>query len=54
MKKAKTRNNNNNKGAVILKVDKKLDAYLKSNFVKEKMDRANEILRRVGPPKFEK
>lgn len=50
MKKVK----NGNKGAVILKVDKKLDVYLKSNFVKKKVERANEILRTVGLPKFEK
>ncbi|MBV4357103.1 hypothetical protein [Pinibacter aurantiacus] len=50
MKKVK----NDNKGAIIIKVDKKLDTYLKSNFVKQKVARANEILRTAGLPKFEK
>jgi hypothetical protein len=43
-----------NKKPTILKVDKSLDKYLKKNLFKEKIDKANHILKTVGIPKFEK
>jgi hypothetical protein len=38
----------------ILKVDKKLDKYLDKGLFKEKVDKANHILKTVGLPKFSK
>jgi hypothetical protein len=43
-----------NKRPNIIKVDKSLDKYLKRDLFKEKIDKANHILKTVGLPKFEK
>jgi hypothetical protein len=50
MKKAKKED----KKLTILKVDKKLDKYLEKGLFKEKVDKANHILKTVGLPKFAK
>lgn len=42
------------KKATIIKVDKSLDKYLNNNLFKDKIDKANYILKTVGLPKFEK
>jgi hypothetical protein len=42
------------KKPVIIKVDKKLDKYLSKGLFKEKVDKANHILKTVGIPKFAK
>lgn len=44
---------NTKKRPTILKVDKHLDKYLNKNLFKEKIDKANHILKTVGLPKFE-
>jgi len=46
--------NNTDKKPTIIKVDKTLDKYLKKGLFKEKIDKANHILKTVGLPKFEK
>ncbi len=43
---------NNTKKPTILKVDKTLDKYLEKGLFKEKVDKANHILKTVGLPKF--
>ena len=40
------------KKPTIIKVDKNLDKYLKKDLFKEKVDKANEVLKNVGLPKF--
>lgn len=45
---------NSSKRPTIVKVDKNLDKYLKKDLFKQKIDRANHILKTVGLPKFEK
>ncbi len=50
MKQAK----NTDKKPTIIKVDKKLDKYLSKGLFKEKVDKANEVLKTVGLPKFSK
>ena len=35
-------------------VDKSLDKYLEKGLFKDKIDKANQILKTVGIPKFEK
>jgi len=50
MKKA----NKTDKKLTIIKVDKKLDKYLGKGLFKEKVDKANHILKTVGIPKFAK
>ncbi|MCW3110005.1 MAG: hypothetical protein JWQ09_4511 [Segetibacter sp.] len=42
------------KKPIIIKVDKNLDKYLEKGLFKEKIDKANHILKTVGLPKFEK
>ena len=42
------------KKLTIIKVDKKLDKYLSKGLFKEKVDKANHILKTVGIPKFAK
>lgn len=42
------------KNPTIIKVDKNLDKYLKKDLFKEKVDKANYILKTVGLPKFSK
>jgi len=42
------------KNITIIKVDKKLDQYLGKGLFKEKVDKANHILKTVGIPKFAK
>ena len=42
------------KKLTIIKVDKKLDKYLDRGLFKEKVDKANHILKTVGIPKFAK
>lgn len=49
MKKAQ----NTGKKLTIIKVDKNLDKYLTKGLFKEKIDKANHILKTVGLPKFE-
>ncbi|MFP5040988.1 hypothetical protein [Parasediminibacterium sp. JCM 36343] len=41
------------KHPTIIKVDKTLDKYLEKNLFKEKIDKANHVLKTVGIPKFE-
>jgi len=50
MKEAK----NIDKKPTVLKVDKNLDKYLDKDLFKEKVDKANEVLKTVGLPKFSK
>ena len=50
MKQAK----NNSKKTTVSKVDKNLDRYLEKGLFKEKIDKANQILKTVGLPKFSK
>ena len=50
MKKA----NKTGKKLTIIKVDKKLDKYLDKGLFKEKVDKANHVLKTVGIPKFAK
>ena len=50
MKQAK----NIDKKPTIIKVDKNLDKYLKKDLFKDKVDKANHILKTVGLPKFSK
>lgn len=38
--------------ATIVKVDKNLDKYLEKGLFKEKIEKANKVLKRVGLPKF--
>ncbi len=45
--------NSENKPAII-KVDKRLDKYLKKGLFKEKIDKANHVLKTVGLPRFAK
>jgi len=42
------------KKPIILKVDKNLDKYLSKNLFKEKVDKANDVLKTVGLPNFSK
>ncbi len=42
------------KKPTIIKVDKNLDKYLEKGLFKEKIDKANQVLKTVGLPKFEK
>lgn len=42
------------KKPIITKIDKNLDKYLEKGLFKEKIDKANKILKTVGLPKFEK
>lgn len=42
------------KKAPAIKVDKSLDKYLEKGLFQEKIDKANHILKTVGPPKFDK
>ncbi len=43
---------NNKKSPTILKVDKALDQYLQKDLFKEKIEKANHVLKTVGLPKF--
>ncbi len=45
---------NINKKPTVLKVDKNLDNYLNKGLFKEKIDKANEVLKSIGLPKFSK
>jgi hypothetical protein len=45
---------NKDKMPTILKVDKTLDKYLKKNLFKEKVDKANQVLKTAGIPNFSK
>ena len=45
---------NTHKKPTIIKVDKNLDKYLNEGLFKEKVDKANEVLKTVGLPKFSK
>lgn len=47
-------NQNKSKKPTILRVDKNLDKYLGKGLFQEKIDKANEILKTVGVPKFSK
>ncbi|WP_315814684.1 hypothetical protein [Paraflavitalea speifideaquila] len=42
------------KKPVIAKVDKTLDKYLDKGLFKEKVDKANYVLKTIGLPKFSK
>jgi hypothetical protein len=50
MKQAK----NTDKKPTVVRVDKNLDKYLHKGLFKEKVEKANEVLRTVGIPKFSK
>jgi len=50
MKKTK----NTDKKPTILKVDKSLDKYLNKGLFKDKIDKANDVLKKVGIPDFSK
>ena len=50
MKEIKT----DNKKPEIKKVDKSLDKYLNKGLFKDKVDKANEVLKTVGLPDFSK
>ena len=50
MKEIKT----DNKKPEIKKVDKNLDKYLNKGLFKDKIDKANEVLKTVGLPDFSK
>ena len=39
---------------IITKVDKNLDKYLEKGLFKDKIDKANHVLKTVGLPKFSK
>lgn len=45
---------NRDKKPTIIKVDKSLDKYLNKGLFKDKVDKANEVLKTVGLPKFSK
>ena len=45
---------NTDKKPTVIKVDKNLDRYLNKGFFKEKVDKANQVLKTVGLPKFSK
>lgn len=45
---------NNKKKPVVVKVDKNLDKYLDKGLFKEKVAKANHVLKTVGLPKFSK
>lgn len=45
---------NINKKATVIKVDKNLDKYLTKGLFKDKVDKANHVLKTVGLPKFSK
>lgn len=45
---------NRNKKPTIIKVDKNLDKYLNKGLFQDKIDKANEVLKTVGLPKFSK
>ncbi len=45
---------NIDKKPTIIKVDKNLDKYLNKDLFKHKVDKANEVLKTVGLPKFSK
>lgn len=45
---------NIDKKPVIIKIDKNLDKYLNKGLFKDKVDKANEVLKTVGLPKFSK
>lgn len=42
------------KKPTIIKVDKNLDKYLTKGLFKDKVDKANDVLKTVGLPKFSK
>ncbi len=44
----------NGKKPTVIKVDKSLDKYLDKNLFKDKVDKANRVLKTVGLPKFTK
>lgn len=44
----------NSKKPTVRKVDKNLDKYLNKGLFKDKVDKANEVLKTVGLPKFSK
>ena len=46
--------NNRDKKPAVIKVDKNLDKYLNKGLFKDKVDKANEVLKTVGLPKFSK
>lgn len=43
-----------NKKPTVIKVDKNLDKYLNKGLFKDKVDKANEVLKTVGLPKLSK
>ncbi len=45
---------NTNKKPTIIRVDKSLDKYLDKGLFKDKVEKANHILKTVGLPKFSK
>jgi hypothetical protein len=45
---------NTNKKPTIIRVDKKLDKYLNKDLFKDKVEKANHVLKTAGLPKFSK
>lgn len=45
---------NRDKKPTVIKVDKNLDKYLNKGLFKDKVDKANEVLKTVGLPKCSK
>ena len=43
-----------NKKPNVIRIDKTLDKYLNRDYFKEKVDKANQVLKTVGLPKFSK
>ena len=45
---------NDKKKPIVIRIDKNLDQYLNKGLFKDKVDKANEVLKTVGLPKFSK
>jgi hypothetical protein len=45
---------NTNKKPTIIRVDKKFDKYLNKDLFKDKVEKANHVLKTAGLPKFSK
>ncbi len=47
-------NKKTDKKPPIIKIDKNLDNYLNKGYFKDKVDKANEVLKTIGLPKLSK
>ena len=45
---------NSSKKPTIIRVDKNLDKYLNKGLFKDKVEKANQVLKTIGLPKFSK